>query len=112
MEVVNKIGRRKTAVARIYLKEGTGVITVNHRDFKQYFPTPLLQYKVEQPMILTDTLVKNDPMTLFLKKDLDDGNIESLQWYRSLGVSEDKLEMIKNGEDVYLNYEEILKLNI
>lgn len=60
MEVVNKIGRRKTAVARIYLKEGSGVITVNHRDFKQYFPTPLLQYKVEQPMILTDTLGKYD----------------------------------------------------
>ena len=60
MELVNKIGRRKTAVARIYLKEGTGVMTVNKKDFKTYFPTPLLQYKVEQPLALTNTLGKYD----------------------------------------------------
>ena len=60
MELVNKIGRRKTAVARIYLKEGTGVMIVNKKDYKTYFPTPLLQYKVEQPLALTDTLGKYD----------------------------------------------------
>ena len=45
MEVINVIGRRKTAVARIYLKEGSGIITVNKKDYKDYFTTGGLQYK-------------------------------------------------------------------
>ena len=52
MEVIHKIGRRKTAVARIYLKEGSGVITVNKRNLTDYFTTPTLQYKVKQPFAL------------------------------------------------------------
>ena len=52
MEVIHKIGRRKTAVARIYLKEGSGVITVNKRNVTDYFNTPTLQYKVKQPFAL------------------------------------------------------------
>ena len=52
MEVIHKIGRRKTAVARIYLKEGSGVITVNKRNLTEYFNTPTLQYKVKQPFAL------------------------------------------------------------
>jgi len=44
MEVINTLGRRKTAVARIYFKEGSGVITVNKKDYKVYFPTSVLQY--------------------------------------------------------------------
>ena len=52
MEVIYKIGRRKTAVARIYLKEGSGVITVNKRNLTDYFTTPTLQYKVKQPFAL------------------------------------------------------------
>ena len=52
MEVIHKIGRRKTAVARIYLKEGSGVITVNKRNLTDYFNTPTLQYKVKQPFAL------------------------------------------------------------
>jgi len=55
MEVVNALGRRKTAVARIYLKEGKGEITVNKKDYKEYFPTATLQYVVEQPFLLTGT---------------------------------------------------------
>ena len=50
MEVINTIGRRKTAVARIYLQEGQGNITVNDRDYKDYFPTPILQFKVTEPL--------------------------------------------------------------
>ncbi|MGB5236612.1 MAG: 30S ribosomal protein S9, partial [Flavobacteriaceae bacterium] len=46
MDVIHKIGRRKTAVARIYLSAGKGNITVNKKDFKEYFPTATLQYKV------------------------------------------------------------------
>ncbi|WP_445383161.1 30S ribosomal protein S9 [Robiginitalea sp. IMCC43444] len=55
MEVIHKIGRRKTAVARVYLSEGKGNITVNKKEFKEYFPTATLQYKVRQPLTLTDT---------------------------------------------------------
>ncbi len=54
MEVIHKIGRRKTAVARVYLSEGKGNITVNKRDFADYFPTATLQYKIQQPFALTD----------------------------------------------------------
>ncbi|MFW5754713.1 MAG: 30S ribosomal protein S9 [Marinilabiliaceae bacterium] len=50
MEVTNAIGRRKEAVARVYVKEGSGKITVNKRDLSQYFPTAILQYIVKQPL--------------------------------------------------------------
>ncbi|GIZ15924.1 30S ribosomal protein S9 [Capnocytophaga catalasegens] len=52
MEVIHKIGRRKTAVARIYMKAGSGKIVVNKRDLNEYFTTPILQYKVKQPFTL------------------------------------------------------------
>jgi small subunit ribosomal protein S9 len=54
MEIIHKIGRRKTAVARIYLSEGKGNITVNNKEFDKYFTTNTLQYKVLQPLNLTD----------------------------------------------------------
>jgi small subunit ribosomal protein S9 len=54
MEVIHKIGRRKTAVARVYLSDGKGKITVNKRDLADYFPTATLQYKVQQPFALTE----------------------------------------------------------
>lgn len=60
MDTVHKIGRRKTAVARIYLSEGKGNITVNKKDFKDYFPTGTLQYKVQQPLMLTENLTSYD----------------------------------------------------
>jgi small subunit ribosomal protein S9 len=50
MEVINKSGRRKTAVARIYLEKGSGAITVNGKDFKDFFHTPVLHYYVEQSL--------------------------------------------------------------
>jgi len=53
MEVIHKIGRRKTAVARVYVSEGKGNITVNKKDVNTYFPTATLQYKVNQPLVLT-----------------------------------------------------------
>ena len=54
MEVIHKIGRRKTAVARVYVSKGKGNITVNKRDLNDYFPTGTLQYKVNQPLIMTE----------------------------------------------------------
>ncbi len=50
MEVINTIGRRKEAVARVYLKDGKGQITINKRDIKDYFPAATLQYVVKQPL--------------------------------------------------------------
>jgi small subunit ribosomal protein S9 len=55
MEVIHKIGRRKTAVARVYLTPGNGKVTINKRDLENYFPTATLQYKVQQPFALTGT---------------------------------------------------------
>ncbi len=54
MDTIHKIGRRKTAVARIYVSEGKGNITINKRELNNYFTTPTLQYKVKQPLALTD----------------------------------------------------------
>jgi len=54
MEVIHKIGRRKTAVARVYLAEGKGKITVNKKDMADYFTTATLQYKVNQPLVMTN----------------------------------------------------------
>ena len=49
MEIIHTIGRRKASVARIYLSKGKGKITVNGKDFKEYFPVDTMQYKLEQP---------------------------------------------------------------
>ncbi len=68
MEVINTIGRRKAAVARIYLNDGKGTITVNHKDYKEYFPTEQLQYIVEQPLNLLEVNGKFD-----IKVNLDGG---------------------------------------
>ena len=56
MEVIHKIGRRTTAVARVYLSDGNGDITINNKDLSVYFPTATLQYKVKQPFSLTESL--------------------------------------------------------
>ena len=50
MEVVNALGRRKSAIARIFVTEGTGKITINKRDLTEYFPSSILQYVVKQPL--------------------------------------------------------------
>ena len=60
MEVVNTIGRRKSAVARIYVSEGKGNVTVNKREMKEYFPSSTLQYIVMQPLALLDVQEKYD----------------------------------------------------
>lgn len=60
MESINTIGRRKAAVARIYLKEGNGKITINSRDAKEYFTTSVLQYIIHQPFEVTNSAGKYD----------------------------------------------------
>lgn len=60
MEIVNTLGRRKEAVARIYVSEGNGNVTVNKRDMKEYFPATTLQYIVLQPLNLLEVSEKYD----------------------------------------------------
>jgi small subunit ribosomal protein S9 len=48
-------GRRKTSAARVFLRPGTGVITVNHREFQQFFTTEQLRMNVRRPLVLTET---------------------------------------------------------
>ena len=68
MEVINAIGRRKSAVARVYLSEGTGKIIINKVELEKYFPSAILQYVVKQPLNLLDVAEKYD-----IKCNLDGG---------------------------------------
>ena len=68
MEVVNALGRRKSAVARIFVTEGTGKITINKKDLQDYFPSSILQYVVKQPLMKLNVLEKYD-----IKVNLDGG---------------------------------------
>ncbi|AZB20906.1 30S ribosomal protein S9 [Kaistella haifensis] len=60
MSIVHKIGRRKTSVARVYVRPGSGVITINKKDSKEYFGTDVLVYKINQPFLLTETVGQYD----------------------------------------------------
>ena len=60
MEMINALGRRKCAVARVYVTEGTGKITINKRDLTEYFPSTILQYVVKQPLNTVDAVEKYD----------------------------------------------------
>ena len=68
MEMVNALGRRKSAVARIFVTEGTGKITINKKDLQDYFPSSILQYVVKQPLMAVDAVEKYD-----IKVNLDGG---------------------------------------
>ncbi len=70
MEVINTIGRRKTAVARIYVKKGSGNITINNRDYKEYFNLATLQYVVTQPLAISQVEGEYD-----IKVNLDGGGM-------------------------------------
>ena len=66
--MVNALGRRKSAVARIFVTEGAGKITINGKDLQDYFPSSILQYVVKQPLMKLDVLEKYD-----IKVNLDGG---------------------------------------
>lgn len=82
MEVINAIGRRKAAVARVYLNDGKGQITINDREFKQYFPNEILQYVVLQPLNLLNIADKYD-----IKVTLDGGGSKGQAEAIRLGIS-------------------------
>jgi small subunit ribosomal protein S9 len=82
MEVINAVGRRKSAVARVYLSDGTGKVTVNSKDYKEYFPTGTLQYIVLQPLNLLEVANKYD-----VKVNLDGGGIKGQAEALRLGIT-------------------------
>jgi len=71
MEVVNAIGRRKAAVARVFVKEGNGTITINKRELDSYFPSSILQYVVKQPLNKIGVAEKYD-----IRVNLDGGGFK------------------------------------
>ncbi len=82
MEVINTSGRRKTAIARVYLQPGNGQIIVNKKDYKEYFSTSILQYVVNQPFIITKNEGKYD-----VKVNLNGGGIKGQAEALRLAVS-------------------------
>ena len=82
MEVVHTIGRRKKAVARVYLSDGKGAITVNGRDVKDYFSTATLQYKLEQAQALAGVEGQYD-----IKVNVEGGGITGQAEAIRLGIS-------------------------
>ncbi|MRR20663.1 30S ribosomal protein S9 [bacterium] len=82
MEVINAIGRRKAAVARVYLNDGKGQITINDREYKQYFPNEILQYVILQPLNLLNVADKYD-----IKVTLDGGGSKGQAEAIRLGIS-------------------------
>jgi small subunit ribosomal protein S9 len=81
-ELTNKIGRRKTAIARISLTPGKGEIVVNGRTFTEYFPSEILQIVVNQPFALTNTLGSFD-----VKANVDGGGIKGQAEALRLAIS-------------------------
>ncbi len=88
MEVINTSGRRKTAVARIYMKAGNGQITVNKKDYKEYFSTGILQYVVTQAFGITDNQGKYD-----VNVNLDGGGIRGQAEAVRLAISKALVEI-------------------
>ena len=82
METINAIGRRKAAVARVYLSDGKGMITVNGRDYKEYFGAETLQYVVTQPLYLLNSVDKYD-----IKVNLDGGGVKGQAEALRLGIT-------------------------
>ena len=92
MEVINAIGRRKSAVARVYLSEGTGKITINKVDFTQYFPSAILQYVVKQPLELLEAGEKYD-----IKANLNGGGFTGQSQALRLAIARALVKI--NAED-------------
>ena len=82
MEAVNAIGRRKAAVARVFLTEGTGKIVINKRDLENYFPSSILQFIVKQPLNTLDVVEKYD-----ISVNLDGGGYKGQSEAVRLGIA-------------------------
>ena len=92
MEMINAVGRRKSAVARVYVTEGTGKITINKKDLTEYFPSAILQYVVKQPLELLEVAEKYD-----IKVNLDGGGFTGQSQALRLGIARALVKI--NAED-------------
>ena len=92
MEVINAIGRRKSAVARVYLSEGTGKIIINKVELDKYFPSAILQYVVKQPLELLEAEGKYD-----VKANLDGGGFTGQSQALRLAIARSLVKV--NAED-------------
>lgn len=88
MQVINATGRRKSAVARVYLQEGKGNITINGKDIKDYFPSVLMQYVVKQPFDVLNILGTYD-----VKANLDGGGVKGQAEAMRLGIARALVEI-------------------
>ena len=82
METINKIGRRKASVARVYVSPGSGKITVNGKDYKEYFPLKYIQYNIENPLNITENANAYD-----IKVNVNGGGIKGQAEAIRLGIS-------------------------
>ena len=92
MEVINAVGRRKSAVARVYVSLGTGKITINKRDITEFFPSAILQYVVKQPLLQLDAVEKYD-----IKANLDGGGFTGQSQALRLAIARALVKI--NAED-------------
>ena len=99
MEVVNTVGRRKAAVARVFVKPGKGQITINRKSLEDYFSLEILRYEVKQPMLVTETAGQFD-VTI----NLDGGGIKGQAEAARMGIARALCEV--NAE-----YRSVLKKN-
>lgn len=88
MQVINATGRRKSAVARVYLQDGKGDITINGKDIKDYFPSELMQYVVKQPLEVLNLLGNFD-----VKANLDGGGVKGQAEALRLGIARALVEL-------------------
>ena len=91
MEIVNATGRRKSAIARVYVTEGTGKITINKKEINEYFPSAILRYVVNQPLELLNVAEKYD-----IKAVLDGGGYTGQSQALRLAISR---ALVKINED-------------
>ena len=92
MEIINALGRRKAAVARVYVKEGSGKITINKKELATFFPNPLLQYVVKQPLTKLGVEDKYD-----IKINLQGGGYTGQSEAARLGIARALVKI--NAED-------------
>ncbi len=95
MEPVNALGRRKAAVARVILSEGKGKITVNDRDYKEYFGAETLQFVVTQPLVVLDATNKYD-----INVNLTGGGVKGQAEALRLGITRALIKMDAESKTV------------
>jgi len=95
MEAINALGRRKAAVARVYLRDGKGRITVNGRDYKEYFGNEILQYVVTQPLLVLNAFDKYD-----IEVNLDGGGIKGQSEALRLGITRALIKIDEENKKV------------